>query len=106
MNRLMITMRCLAGTCLMLAAGHALAMDGAGTQPVTVQSSQMYNMMMARFKQADIDKNNTLSRKEAEKMPMLAQHFDEIDRNHDGQIGLEELQAEYSRRTQQQHATR
>lgn len=106
MDRLMITMRCLTTTCLMLAAGHALAMEGAGTQPVTAQSSQMYNMMMSRFKQADIDKSNTLSRKEAEKMPMLAQHFDEIDRSHDGQISLEELQAEYFQRMQQQHATR
>jgi Ca2+-binding EF-hand superfamily protein len=47
-----------------------------------------------QFRDADIDGNGMLSRAEAEKAaPRLAQHFDAIDVNRDGQISPEEIRA-------------
>lgn len=44
-----------------------------------------------RLKQADRDNNGTLSREEAEALPNLGTHFDEIDTNHDGQLDIKEI---------------
>ena len=52
-----------------------------------------------RFSKADGDGNGAISRGEAEKgMPRLAQHFDRIDANKDGQITLAELGAAHKAR--------
>ena len=45
---------------------------------------------------ADQDKNGKLSREEVKGLPNLAAHFDEIDRNHDGQLVIKEI-ADYVR---------
>jgi len=46
-----------------------------------------------RFKAADTNGDGKLSRSEAQAMPWVAKHFDEIDTNHDGYITREELRA-------------
>ncbi len=83
---------------------QAYALDNLGGASLLAQSGQMYELMLLRFKQADSDRNNALSRQEAEKMPHVAAHFDEIDRNHDGQSSLQELQAAFAEKLQQQAA--
>jgi len=46
------------------------------------------------FKKADADGNGTLSRAEVEKsMPRLAEKFDQIDTNKDGQLSRDEMKA-------------
>lgn len=85
-------------------SAQTYALDTLGGASLLAQSGQMYELMLSRFKQADSDKNNALSRQEAEKMPRVAAHFDEIDRNHDGQISLQELQAAFVEKLQQQAA--
>src|SRR5262245_36625123 len=47
-----------------------------------------------RFARADTDRNGVLSRAEVERgLPGMAPHFDEIDRNRDGNLSPEELRA-------------
>ena len=49
--------------------------------------------MMERIKAADTNGDGMLSRAEAAVLPRIAEHFDEIDANKDGQITFEELRA-------------
>jgi len=44
-----------------------------------------------RLQQADMDKNGMLSKEEANALPNLSAHFDEIDNNHDGQLVIKEI---------------
>ncbi|MFZ2301512.1 MAG: hypothetical protein WAW10_06550 [Gallionella sp.] len=44
-----------------------------------------------RLEQADLDKNGILSKKEAQPLSILGEHFDEIDSNHDGQLVIKEI---------------
>ena len=44
-----------------------------------------------RLERADLDKNGILSEKEAKPLPILGEHFDEIDSNHDGQLVIKEI---------------
>ena len=46
-----------------------------------------------RFQAADTNGDGKLSRSEAQAMPMVAKHFDEIDTNKDGYITCDELRA-------------
>jgi hypothetical protein len=46
-----------------------------------------------RFVDADTDHDGKLSRTEAQAMPAVAKHFDEIDADHDGYITHAELRA-------------
>jgi cell division septation protein DedD len=46
-----------------------------------------------RFVDADTDHDGRLSRSEAQAMPMVARHFDQIDANGDGYITRDELKA-------------
>lgn len=95
-------MRTLLLCLLAFGSAQADALDSLGGTSLLAQSGQMYELMLSRFKQADSDKNNALSRQEAEKMPRVAAHFDEIDLNHDGQVSLAEMQAMYAQKMQQQ----
>jgi Ca2+-binding EF-hand superfamily protein len=48
----------------------------------------------SHFKKADADGNGTLSRAEVEKsMPRLAEKFDQVDTNKDGQLSRDEMKA-------------
>jgi hypothetical protein len=49
--------------------------------------------MIERLKAADTDGNGTLSRAEAAALPRLAERFDAIDANRDGQVTFDELAA-------------
>lgn len=44
-----------------------------------------------RLERADLDKNNMLSKEEANALPSLSERFDDIDRNHDGQLVIKEI---------------
>jgi Ca2+-binding EF-hand superfamily protein len=56
------------------------------------QHEQMKASARERWKAADQDGNGSLSRAEAEaSMPRLAQNFDNMDANGDGQIGADEM---------------
>lgn len=57
-----------------------------------------------RFRRADTDGNNALSRDEAAKSARaLARHFDRIDANRDGQLTIEEIQAARKARQDARH---
>ena len=76
------------------------AMDNIGAKPQQMNSGQMQNMMMSRFKQSDTDHNGAISKTEATNMPMLEQHFDQVDTNHDGQVSMIEMQAAFQQQMQ------
>lgn len=44
-----------------------------------------------KLQKADKDKNGTLSREEADALPNLSAHFEEIDANMDGQLNIKEI---------------
>lgn len=43
------------------------------------------------FMRSDLDRDGQLSRQEAENLPSVSQKFDEWDRDHNGQLSLEEF---------------
>ena len=49
--------------------------------------------MPQRLKQADTNGDGMIDRKEAEALPHLLKHFDEIDTNHDQKLSADELRA-------------
>jgi hypothetical protein len=55
--------------------------------------SRVANLMQQRFKNADADHDGFLTRQEAQRMPLVAHHFDEIDAKHTGKVSLDEITA-------------
>lgn len=52
--------------------------------------------MQAHFKAADLNGDGAIDPAEAKtSMPMLAEHFADVDANHDGKVTLEEMQAHH-----------
>jgi hypothetical protein len=81
-----------------LIAGAVQAADPAPAPAPMASQAGMHDPMQAqdgeRWKAADKDGNGTLSRAEAEaSMPHLAQKFDQVDTNHDGQVSRDEMRA-------------
>ena len=54
--------------------------------------------MLERLKAADTNADGMLSRAEAAALPRIAENFDAIDANKDGQITMEELRAFHAKR--------
>src|SRR6478609_8843307 len=77
----------LAMTALALVSASSLvfAADGA--------PSQRHGAFMERLKAADTNGDGLLSRTEAAALPRLADRFDAIDANKDGQVSFDELKA-------------
>lgn len=66
--------------------------------PVEPPKGERGHHMHERMKAADKDGDGKISRAEAEAMPRLAKHFDEIDTNKDGFITKEEMKAHREKR--------
>lgn len=63
------------------------------------RAEQTRRYLDARFREADVDGNGTLSKQEAERrMPYVAHNFETIDADRNGQVDPRELQAHHARR--------
>jgi Ca2+-binding EF-hand superfamily protein len=71
----------------------AVALVSASTLVLADAGGDKRGAMIERLKAADTDGNGMLSRQEAAALPRLAERFDAIDANHDGQVTFEELRA-------------
>ena len=76
-------------TALALASASSLVM----ADPGTAAGGGHRGAFMERLKAADTDGNGMLSKQEAATLPHIAQNFDAIDANHDGQVTFDELHA-------------
>ena len=75
-------------TALALASAAVIAMAAPeGAAP------HRHGAIAERLKQADTNGDGFISRDEAKALPRLAQHFDEIDTDHDNQLSADELRA-------------
>lgn len=74
--------------------------DGGLTKQEITAFSQLVEKNRREFSRrlqlADRDKNGKLSREESKSLPALAEHFDEIDSDHDQQLVIKEI-ADYLR---------
>jgi len=59
---------------------------------------RMEGAMGERLRSADKDGDGAISAEEAKTMPMLADHFAEVDTNHDGKVTREEMKAVHHQR--------
>jgi Ca2+-binding EF-hand superfamily protein len=74
----------------LLAVGSVQAADQSPAAP----QPAMHEQMKEHWTAADRDGNGTLSREEATaSMPHVAENFDKIDANHDGQVSHDEMRA-------------
>ncbi len=75
-------------------AAHKLMMAAMGGR----MKGRMEGAMGERLRSADKDGDGAISAEEAKAMPMLAEHFDEVDTNHDGKVTREEMKAAHHQR--------
>lgn len=90
------TLAILAGTALSasLLTTLTLAQGGPGYGRMQGGMAQPQGRIVERFQLADTDKDGFVSRSEAEKaLPQMALRFDALDRDRDGKLSVEELQA-------------
>ena len=71
----------------------ALALASAATLVVASPDAKERGAHQERLRAADTNGDGLISRAEAAALPRIAQHFDQIDTNKDGQISVEELRA-------------
>ena len=70
-----------------------LALASAATIAVAAPEGGHRGGMMERLKAADTNGDGLISRAEAAALPRLAERFEQIDANRDGQVSFEELRA-------------
>jgi len=75
-------------------AAHKLMMAAMGGR----MKGRMEGAMGERLRSADKDGDGAISAEEAKAMPMLAEHFAEVDANHDGKVTREEMKAVHHQR--------
>jgi Ca2+-binding EF-hand superfamily protein len=91
-------------TALGLASAASLVFaddNAAGAQP---GAHHRHGMMMEKLRAADTNGDGLISRQEAAALPHLAQQFDAIDADHDGQLSKDELKAFFKARREQMAA--
>ena len=59
---------------------------------------RMEGAVVERLRNADKDGDGAISAEEAKALPMLAEHFEMVDTNHDGKVTREELKAAHRAR--------
>ena len=79
-----------------LAAFAAIALGAVATATLA-DPGQGRGALLERIKAADTNADGLLSRSEAAALPRIAEHFDEIDANKDGQVSFEELRAAFGK---------
>ena len=72
----------------------AIALASAATVVVAAPDGQQRRgAMVERLKAADTNADGLISKSEAAALPRIAERFDQIDANRDGQVSFEELRA-------------
>jgi len=102
-----MTRTLLLAAALAVAAHGAWANDADGTQPTNDRAARIERMKAQfdkRFAAADANHDGKLSREEAQKMPRVAQHFDEIDTARTGFVTKEQVQAKMLELAQERRA--
>ena len=84
------------------AASLVFADDAAAPQPQG--HPHRHGQMMEKLRAADTNGDGLISRQEAAALPHLAQQFDAIDADHDGQLSKDELKAFFKARREQMAA--
>ena len=75
-----------------VAALTALALGAFATIAVA-EPGERHGKMLERLKAADTNADGLISRSEAAALPRIAERFDQLDANKDGQVSFEELRA-------------
>ena len=72
----------------------AIALASAATVVFAApEGQQRRGAMLERLKAADTNADGLISKSEAAALPRIAERFDQIDANRDGQVSFEELKA-------------
>jgi len=92
---------------ILAAAAHgAWAADADGTSPAPDRAARRERMKAEfekRFAEADANHDGKLSREEAQKMPRVADHFDEIDAGKTGYVTKDQVLAKMAEMARQRH---
>ena len=93
MKRLIPALLAAAASAAFIGAYANDAADGGASPDRAARAEHMKAQFEKRFAEADADHDGKLSRQEAQKMPRVAKHFDEIDTGKTGYITKEQVMA-------------